>query len=293
MAVASDTPGLVVARHRRRVDVEAGDGGLVSCIADRRLEMLCGDRVLWRRDAHGTAVVTRTLPRATLLTRISSSGAPEPVAANLTQLVAVVAAVPAPDRFLLDRYLAAAELMGIEAAIVYNKCDVAAAPPDLDAYTRIGYTVTAVSAATGSGLDALVPRLAEHRSALLGQSGVGKSSVLNALVGDDVQAVGALGGRGAHGRHTTTTAVLHRLPAGGELLDTPGVRHYAPHIDAAADVARGFRELAAYSGRCRFADCLHRAEPDCAVKHAVEAGTIARARYESYLALVRLNGRRR
>lgn len=292
MAADSEAPGVVVARHRRRVEVETDDDSLVSCIAGRRLDVLCGDRVLWRRDAHGTAVVTRTLPRTTLLTRINSRGAPEPVAANLTQLVAVVAAVPAPDWFLLDRYLAAAELMGIEAAIVYNKCDVAAAPSDLDTYARIGYAVTAVSAAAGTGVNALAPQLAAHRSALLGQSGVGKSSLLNALVGDDVQAIGALGGRGAHGRHTTTTAVLHRLPGRGELLDTPGVRHYAPHIDAAVDVARGFRELAARAGRCRFADCLHRAEPDCAVKHAVETGAIARARYESYLALVRLNERR-
>lgn len=292
MAAHSEAPGLVLARHRRRIELEAADGTRVSCIADRRLEVLCGDRVLWRRDSHGTALVTRRLPRDTLLTRIDSRARREPVAANLNQLIAVVAPVPAPDRRLLDRYLAAAELMGIEAAIVFNKCDLAAAPPELDVYARIGYAVLSISASEATGLEALLPRLADRRSALLGQSGTGKSSLLNALVGARLQAVAALGGRGAHGRHTTTTAVLHRLPTGGELLDTPGVRHYAPHIDAAADVARGFRELAAYSGRCRFADCLHRDEPDCAVKRAVETGAVARARYESYLALVNVTERR-
>lgn len=288
----SDT-ALVVARHRRRIEIETADGARLSCIASRSLQVLCGDRVLWQREADGTCVATEALPRETVLTRIDSRGRPEPVAANLTQLVAVVASAPAPDWPLLDRYLAAAELMRISAVIVHNKCDLARPPDRLAEYARIGYTLVATSTAGGggSGLEALAQHLACERSALLGQSGVGKSSLLNALIGESIQRVGELGGRGGHGRHTTTTAVLHRLRGGGELVDTPGVRHYAPYIEHTSDVAHGFREFSAFLGRCRFADCRHRAEPGCAIKGALETGAVSRERYESYLKLAELSDR--
>lgn len=296
MSAADGGTALVVARHRRRLEIETADGGRFSCIpAGRRLQALCGDRVEWHRRADGTCVVTAALERETLLTRIDKRGRPEPIAANLTQLVAVLAPVPAPDWLLLDRYLAAAELTGIGAAIVYNKHDLAPAPERLAEYTRIGYPVVETSVVAGTGLTGIADLLRGRRSALLGQSGVGKSSLLNALVGERVQAVGALAARGGHGRHTTTTAVLHRLPGGGEIVDTPGVRQYAPYFDDSADVALGFREFLPHRERCRFDDCRHRAEPACAVKAAVEAGTITRARYESYLeleAVTRLAGRR-
>lgn len=279
--------GLVVARRRRRIEIATADDERLSCIArGRDLHALCGDRVRWRREPDGTAVVVGVLPRDTLLTRVDARGRPEPIAANLTQLVAVVAAVPEPAWPLLDRYLAAAELMGVSALIVYNKRDLAEPPDRLTDYVRIGYRCLATSAARATGLGELAAALLGLRSALLGQSGVGKSSLLNALVGDAVQRVGELGAKGGHGRHTTTTAVLHTLERGGELVDTPGVRQYAPYLDASADIARGFRELAAYRGRCRFADCRHRAEPDCAVKAAVAAGAVSRHRYESYLSLI-------
>lgn len=290
MPKPSSSTGLVVARHRRHIVIEA-DGERLSCIArSRELRPLCGDHVQWQRNADGTCVVTQVLPRDTLLTRVDGRGRPEPVAANLTQLVAVVAGAPAPIWPLLDRYLVAAELMRAAALIVYNKSDLVAPPEQLGEYERIGYRLAATSVKTGAGLDALAAALAGQRSALLGQSGVGKSSLLNALAGEAIQSVGDLGAKGDHGRHTTTTAVLRRLPNGAELVDTPGVRQYAPYIDDAADVAHGFRELAPYLGRCRFDDCRHRAEPDCAVKAAVEAGTIPARRYETYLSLVDLAG---
>lgn len=290
---AAPATALVVARRRRHIEIETAGGERLSCIAGgRRLDALCGDLVRWRREPDGTCVVTGSLPRSTLLTRIDSRGRPEPVAANLTQLVAVVAPVPEPDWVLLDRYLVAAELMGIAAVIVYNKCDLAPPAERLADYDRIGYRIAVTSVAEGSGLAELEALLAGASSALLGQSGVGKSSLLNRLAGESVQAVGALGSKGTHGRHTTTTAELHRLRAGGTLVDTPGVRQYAPYVDDQADLAAGFREFRPFLGSCRFDDCRHCAEPDCAVKAAVEAGQIARARYASYRELLERRARR-
>jgi ribosome biogenesis GTPase len=123
---------------------------------------------------------------------------------------------------------------------------------------------------------------------MIGQSGVGKSTLINALLNDSVQEVSALSEKSGHGRHTTTTSVLYRLPTGGELIDSPGVRDDAPYIDDPRDVQHGFREIARFSGSCRFDDCAHLAEPDCAVKEAVTSGAITSRRYESYKALLDL-----
>jgi ribosome biogenesis GTPase len=277
--------GLVVARYRRHAIVEDSTGDRHRClIRGRGIRPLAGDDVEWSMQPDGTRIVTRIGPRRSTLTRIDARGRPESVAANVTQLVAVAAPRPAPDWSLVDRYLVAAELEGIAALLVWNKRDLAdGGPPAV--YERIGYPVCATSARDGSGLDELARRLNGERSTLVGQSGVGKSSLINALLGEKIQATGDLSVKGRHGRHTTTTSVLHRLPDGGELIDSPGVRNYAPFIDDAAHLDRGFREMRAHIGHCRFDDCRHRAEPDCAIKAAVDDGEIDADRYASYLKL--------
>lgn len=248
-----------------------------------------GDRVLWQLEADGTCVVTDVLDRDSTLTRIDSRGRCEPVAANITQLLAVAAATPEPDWFLLDRYLAAAQLMQMRGVVVFSKMDLVEQAPDLlHVYERIGYPVHRISVRTRAGLDALEAAMRGHRSVMVGQSGVGKSSLLNALLGERAQGTRALTEKGGHGRHTTTAATLYRLPTGGELIDSPGVRNYAPYIEKPAEVRHGFRELREPLGRCRFDNCLHRAEPDCAVKAAVAAGRIDPRRYESYTRLCAL-----
>lgn len=278
--------GLVVARHKRHALVATPDGERRSCIArERRLQPLVGDRVVWSPQPDGTGVIEKIEPRASLLTRIDSRGRSEPVAANVTQVVVVVAPKPAPDWFLVDRYLAAAELLGIAAAVVHNKSDLAAPPGRLATYSGIGYRVVAVSTKTGAGLDALMAAMRGRRSVLVGQSGVGKSSLSNALLDDGRQQVGALSGKGGHGRHTTSAATLWRLPGGGDLIDSPGVRNYSPYIEDKLMTDRGFRELVPLLGRCRFANCRHLSEPDCAVKQARDSGAIAAERYASYVKL--------
>ena len=279
--------GLVVARHRRHIVVEDARGGQHACLLrGRSLSVLAGDRVEWETGKDGTAVVLEVAPRQSTLTRIDSRGRREPIAANVTQLLVVAAPAPKPDWLLIDRYLVAAELMGATATIVINKAELLEEPlQPLETYRHIGYDVCATSAKRGTGLAELEERMRGQRSVMVGQSGVGKSSLLNAVLGESLQTVGALSERGSQGRHTTTTATLVRLPGGAELIDSPGVRGYAPYIEDARDLDRGFREFRPLLGHCRFDDCSHRAEPDCAVKAAVDAGEIDAHRYESYLKL--------
>jgi ribosome biogenesis GTPase len=284
MTEADAKAGLVVERHRRHVTVEDGAGRRRLCQTNRRaLQPLIGDYVEWREAADGTGIVTKLRERHSTLSRIDSRGRRELVAANLTRLIVVAAPTPAPDWLVVDHYLVAAELAGLAGALVLNKADLIEAPlPHAECYRRAGYPLVRTSAATGAGLDRLAASLRGQRAVFVGQSGVGKSSLLNALLGESVQNVGELTGKGAHGRHTTSSAVLHRLPSGGEVIDAPGVRGYAPYIADPAELQHGFREFRAYAGRCRFDNCRHLAEPGCAIKAAVEAGEICRRRYDSY-----------
>jgi ribosome biogenesis GTPase len=290
VASAQPVTALVVAKFRSTAEVEYRGERIMCLLKGKRMNVVVGDRVDFQPLTQGQGVINSVMDRATALMRINSAGKPEIVAANVDQLVIVVAKRPTPDWFLVDRYLCAAELLAIRAAIVLNKVDINITTDTrmLDDYRHIGYTTLNTSAATGEGLAALSSRLQRRRSVLLGQSGVGKSSLLNALVPNARERVAALSERSDQGRHTTSTAVLHRLPESGELIDSPGVRDYAPYIEDVRSVARGFREFAPYPDQCRFGNCMHLAEPDCAVKGAVTAGAILARRYESYVRLAQI-----
>ena len=280
--------GLVIARHRREASIEDENGASTTALVrGRKLKPLSGDRVRFSVEADGTAVIREILPRDTLLERIDSRGRAEGVAANVSLIAVVLAPEPAPDWQLVDRYLVAAALIGIDAALIRNKLDIADESVDrrTDRYRDIGYEVVATSARSRQGLATLAATLRRHRSVFVGQSGVGKSSLINALLDDEAQATGSLSRRRALGRHTTTVSVLCRLPGGGELIDSPGVRRYAPKIADSRDLAHGFVEFRPFADQCRFADCRHRNEPDCAVRAAVEAGKISPERHASYCAL--------
>ncbi len=287
-----DATGCVIESYGRRVVVELADGETVTCnLRGRKLDVVAGDqvRVEQRQGSDEMSVVER-LPRRNLLSRSDSRGLEESIAANLDQLGIVVARVPTSDPYIVDRYAAGAFYAGIQPLLIVNKMDLPVDSGDLsfvEPLRAMGFPVCEVSARTGAGLDGLIDLLRRRRTLLAGQSGVGKSSVLNALAGDALRATGRLSERSGEGRHTTVSSAIVRLPW-GELADSPGVRDYAPPVVPLRDVQRGYPELHALAAGCRFQDCLHNREPQCAVRAAVESGTIDPRRYESYRRMLNL-----
>lgn len=285
-------PALVLVSHGARARLRLADGSEVPARATGRdLQFVCGDRVLCARDAqHGQWQIERLLPRAHALYRTNSRGRAELVAANLSLLVVVVAPHPPPDLFLVDRYLAAATCAGIEALLLGNKADQdypSELRTGLEALAATGCATLTVSARSGAGLEALRARLAGQTVMFVGQSGVGKSSLLRMLVPGSDAPVGELL-KSDEGRHTTSVSQLYALPGGGALIDSPGVRDFAPALESLDPRTLGFSEIAHHAPQCRFADCQHLREPQCAVIAAVAAGAIDARRYESYRRLRRL-----
>jgi ribosome biogenesis GTPase len=257
----------------------------------RRLELACGDRVRCEPDAaHGEVHAVAVLPRTSALFRASARGEPELVVANVTLVAVVLAPVPVPDLFVIDRYLAAAASGAIAAALVLNKVDLAGVREVLESlasFRGAGYDVLECSAGAEGRLDPLRELLARHTSVLVGQSGVGKSSLVSRLVPDAQVLTGSLA-RDDEGRHTTTSSRLYDLPGGGALIDSPGVRDFSPAITALEPGSLGFVEVDRLSTQCRFQDCRHLREPGCAVRAAVESGGFGARRYESYRRLRRV-----
>jgi ribosome biogenesis GTPase len=277
----------------------SGDGERVACkVRGRKVELVAGDEVALEADhaSRGaeTWVVAERLPRRNVLQRTDSRGFDETLVANLDQLGIVVAPRPPSDPFLIDRYLAGAGYADIPVLLILNKRDllesdtpVASAEFDfLEVYRKLDIPLVAVSAKRRTGLDTLIEQLRGRRTLLAGQSGVGKSSLTNAL-GGTVRATSELSEGSGEGRHTTVSSAILSLPW-GELTDSPGVRDYAPPVVPLNDVQRGFKEILQASAGCRFQDCLHVREPQCAVQEASAAGKIDPRRLDSYRRLVNL-----
>jgi len=286
--------GTVIATHGPLVRVQVGDHTIVMA-SRRRLDweggmpaaarLVVGDRVAVEMKG-GDGVVVAVAKRRNSIVRSSPEGdRPRVVAANIDQALLVFAAqVPETKRGLLDRFLVACCLAGVEAVITINKVDQGTEAVDqwLPIYERLGYEVIRVSARTGWGLGRIKRRLAEKTTLFCGPSGAGKSALLNAVYPGFRLKVGSVSEATGKGRHTTTTAELMPLPYGGFVVDTPGLKEFGLWQATREQLAGAFPEVAGLVAGCRFGDCSHLQEPGCAVLEAVADGSVDPERHRSY-----------
>jgi len=279
---AGHTSGQVVAAYGRHYLVEAADGAFLRCVPRGKQSVVaCGDRVRVAPTSFGEAVIEATAPRTSLFQRAAPHRR-KLIAANATQVAVICAGEPSLADELVARVLVAAESQSLRALLVLNKIDLAAptevARGRLAPFVQAGYAVVEVSAKRD--VAPLRARLQGETTVLIGQSGMGKSTLLNALVPEADAATREISRFLDSGRHTTTATRLYRLDAASAIVDSPGVQEFGLAHVGPAQIAHGFPELRPLAGRCRFNDCRHRAEPGCAVRAAVEAGRIHARRLE-------------
>lgn len=286
-------PGLVIVNYGKNQLVEDANGDIYRCVARRGLpQIVCGDEVEWQLTGTRAGVIETLLPRRTVLLRADGNRIRRPLVTNIDQLIIEAALEPSLDYFLIDKYIVAAELANATPLIVINKSDLIK-PEDrgrieslISEYRSIGYTTLLTSARENTGIEAFTDCLTGKTSILVGQSGVGKSSLIKRLLPDRDIAVGKLSAASGMGKHTTTSTTLYHLPRGGSLIDSPGVRDFHLGEIEPTELAQGFREFQPWLGQCRFNDCRHLTEPDCAINAAVAAGSILERRMESYRRLL-------
>ncbi|WP_341582413.1 small ribosomal subunit biogenesis GTPase RsgA [Marinobacter metalliresistant] len=287
--------GLVIAHYGQQLDVEALEGeqtgDVVRCFVRTNIDSLVtGDKVVWRPGQNETGVIVARCERQNLLQRPDNFGALKPVAANIDHIILVIAPEPEPHDNLIDRYLVAAEITDIPAVILLNKTDLLTNRnrQSIDAllvrYEALGYEVVRTSAAESgdqpsSEVEALVK---DQTSVFVGQSGVGKSSIIQTLMPGEAIRVGAVSESTGKGVHTTTTAKLFHLPMGGDLIDSPGIREFGLWHMTPQEVEHGFREIRDVIGNCKFRNCRHMGDPGCAIDAAADQGKISPQRLKSF-----------
>jgi ribosome biogenesis GTPase / thiamine phosphate phosphatase len=294
---AADVPGRVIESFGRRVTVATSDGTAMPAeLFGKRISCVCGDQVTIRLPSQTSGDIAKVVtiePRRTCFARTDSRGRTEPLAANLSLVAVIVAPEPMPDPYIADRYLAGAALAGIAGIVLVNKSELPSAETAefvamISEYSAAGFEVMRLSARTGESVAPLKARLTGTIAMLVGQSGVGKSTLTNALVPESLRPTRTISDSTGEGRHTTVSTALFSIPGSGELIDSPGVRDYAPPPVEESQVQFGWPEILALSANCRFNNCLHLREPGCAVTQAVAANRLPARRYESYKRLINI-----
>ncbi len=297
-AVMEIVDGTVIAMHGPLVRVQVGDDTIV--VASRRrlnweggtpsaARLVVGDGVTLEMQGEDGVIVAVHARRNSLLRKAPSKNRAQILAANVDQALLVFAALePEPKPGLLDRFLVACRLAEIEAVITINKVDQGVEKVDrwLHTYEELGYRVLRVSARTGWGLGVFKRLLVDRTTLFCGPSGAGKSSLLNAVYPGFRLKVGSLSESTGKGRHTTSMAELMPLPYGGFVVDTPGLREFGVWEAKTEELEAAFPEIASRAGSCRFPDCTHQHEPECAIREAVESGEIDPGRLASFLKII-------
>lgn len=275
--------GLVVASYGKRYDVELADKTRIKCVTrGKKTDLACGDNVDIKLTDKAEGVVESSLPRTSLLYR-SNEYKSKILAANVTQIVIVLATQPSFYEALLNRCLIAAEAANIKPLIVLNKCDLNDddnAKTRLHLYSDLGYQVVHLSAK--QDIQILNQYLANHRSVLVGQSGMGKSTIINALLPNMHVRTQEISTVLDSGKHTTTATHLYHLDSDSSLIDSPGLQEFGLNHLSNEQLELAFKEFKPYLGKCRFNNCKHSHEPDCAVINAVDSGKISRIRFGFY-----------
>ena len=280
--------GLVIAHLGQGIAVEY-DHKIILCQTLRRLDTIAvGDKVLWSLSSSDQGRIEEILPRRSLLERPSRNGKTRPVAANIDTVFIVFAVEPNCDFLLIDQYLAVCENRNIDVALVLNKTDLpqtAIIEKELLDYKKLGYPLYRVSALGSSNIDELKNVLKGQVSMLAGQSGVGKSSLTNAIIPDKDIKTNTVSATTKHGRHTTTATTLYHLTDGGYLIDSPGVAIFGLAGLSEHQLAYGYREFQTHIDNCQFNDCRHLKDKGCAVVTAVDNRDISKTRYDRFLKL--------
>ncbi|MFE8072177.1 small ribosomal subunit biogenesis GTPase RsgA [Marinobacteraceae bacterium S3BR75-40.1] len=292
-ALGDEQKGLVIAHFGQQLDVEALEGEhqgeLFRCHVRANIDgLVTGDKVIWRVGAGREGVIVAREERRSELRRPDNFGNLKPVAANIDQILLVIAPEPEPHANLIDRYLVAAEVTEIPPILVLNKADLLtgtnrpAIDQLLERYRSLGYQTLETSIHDDALDQAFREHLRERTSVFVGQSGVGKSSLIQALLPHESLKVGALSEGQRKGTHTTTTARLFHLPGSGQLIDSPGIREFGLWHITPEQLAYGFVDIRPLIGHCKFRNCSHRGDPGCALDAAVESGELAPERLESF-----------
>ena len=284
------TEGLVIKRYSRLALIEDNQGNRLRCsIRPDIHSLVAGDRVIWQSEGHDHGVVLSVSPRESVLNRPDFRGALKPVAANITQVMIVIAPIPEISWALLDSYLVMAEALQLKACIVLNKTDIPCEESKqriLSIYEPLGYSVLFISKQSVAHDSLLAASLNGQTSVFVGQSGVGKSSIISRILPSelDIQ-TGEVSAHSNLGCHTTSNSCLYHLTSGGHLIDSPGVREFNLHDMPVRNIAEGFREFRTLITQCQFRNCNHQNAPGCAIMKALNEGLVSQARYDSYVKL--------
>ena len=285
--------GLVISRFGQHAIVEDNEGNPVRCDIRRTVSSLvCGDDVIWREVTQSTetrhGVVEAVHPRRSSLTRPDYYDGVKTIAANVDQIFVVSSILPEFSHQILDRYIVAAENIGITPVLVLNKVDLATQEQlgeireALQYYRSLGYPTIELSCKTGEGVAQLHEQLDEKVNIFVGQSGVGKSSLVNELLPEANELIGDVSNNSGLGQHTTTASKMLSLPSGGRLIDSPGVREFGLWHMTPEQVTNGYIEFLPLISQCKFRDCKHLNDPGCRIREAVNSGEIASFRLTNY-----------
>lgn len=294
MKSSKQTTGTVIAAYRSYTLIEGDDNQFYKCQQRKTIgQVVCGDLVNWQAEDQHAGVITSINERRTILQRPDINGNLRIIASNIDQVFIVVAHKPELNEGLIDRYLVAAENSHIKPVILLNKIDLLQEQQleelksRLSLYQDIGYPVIYTSAKQAHGLDSLIKVLNDNNNIFVGQSGVGKSSLINTILEDSNARIGEISEATGKGKHTTTTAYLYPLKQNqGHIIDSPGVREFGLVKLNEQEVAEGFIEFRPFIGYCKFRNCAHKNEPGCALLDAVKENKISQQRWDSYQRII-------